>query len=528
MLPGKSYTLDDIVALARRRTWVILVLMVVGTGASVAVYKRLPQWYRSETLIMLTPQRVPDTYVKATSTEKMEDRLATLQDQILSRSRLERIIVELDLYPDLRAKQPLEALVERMRKEITIKIEGKESFSLSYIGRSATTVQRVTERLASLFIEENLRDRERQSRDTNDFLDSQLQDARRRLVEHEKKLEAYRRQYSGQLPSQATSNLQAIQNLQIQLQTLSEASDRANERRLLLERQEADLDVAPAVAVAPVAGRADGDPAALSSPAALEAARARLRDLQTRLKPDHPDVGAAQRAVRDLEAKVTAESQNAAQTGQPVDALPSLAEAQRQKRRRDLRAELDVIDQGLRSRQAQEKNLREQVAAYQAKLDSVPSRESDLDELTRDYRTLQATYEGLLVKREDARLASDLERRNIGQQFKVLDPARVPEQPYSPIRIVILGGGAGAGAALALLIIGLLEFRNNSFTREEEVVRLCQVPVLGVVPKLTSVGERKRARRRTRAAIAAAVVVVLASAVAALAVWKGLLQVPRV
>src|ERR1051325_6014936 len=192
----------------RRRAWIVLAPLAIGAATGLVVFKQLPSWYRSETLIMLMPQRVPDSYVKSTVTEKIEDRLATLEDQILSRSRLERIIVDLGLYSDLRQKQSLEQVVERMRKEITVKTEGKESFRLTYVSQNPQTVQKATERLASLFIEENLRDREKQAEDTNEFLDSQLQDARRRLLDHEKKLEEYRRQYSGQLPSQATTNLQ--------------------------------------------------------------------------------------------------------------------------------------------------------------------------------------------------------------------------------------------------------------------------------------------------------------------------------
>ncbi len=525
MLPGRKYTVDDVQSLAWRRAWLIVVLFAAGTAAGAAVYKRLPQSYLSETVIMLMPQRVPDAYVKATTTDKIEDRLATLEDQILSRSRLEHIIDEQNLYTDLRKTQPTEALIARMRKDVTVKVEGKDTFRVTYVGRDAETVQRVTARLASLFIEENLRDREKQTQATNDFLDSQLQDARGRLVEHEKKLEAYRREHSGQLPSQAASNLQAIQNLEMQLQTLTAASDRATERRLLLERQIADAEAAAPVAVlTPVAG----EPAApVSTAVALDLARARLADLLTRDKPDHPDVQAAQRTVRDLEAKAKGESAGAGSDGGSGSSLPSPVDTQRQNRSRELRAELDVIDQQQRARQAQEKRLREQVAEYQAKLDSIPARESDLDELTRDYRTLQATYEGLLVKREDARLASDLERRNIGQQFKVLDPAKVPERPYSPSRIGILAGGAGAGIGLALLIIGLLEYRNDTFSREEDVVRVCQLPVLALVPALTSQADRARARTRARAMIAVTVAALLVSAVAALAVWKGLLQVPR-
>jgi protein tyrosine kinase modulator len=522
VLPGKTYTAEDVLRLALRRAWLIVIPLVLGTAAGVGVSKWLPAWYRSETLIMLMPQRVPDSYVKTTSTEKVEDRLATLEDQILSRSRLERIILDIDLYQSLRRRQPLETLVERMRKEITIKVEGKESFRLSYIGQDAQTVQKATARLASLFIEENLRDRENQAEDTNQFLDSQLQDARHRLIDHEKKLEEYRRQYSGELPSQAASNLQAIQNLQLQLQGLEEASDRARERRLLLERQLTDLQLDPVTAVTPAAAAAqtagqDGTLADTTAPD-LEAARARLRVLQMRATPDHPDVQMLQRVIRDLEAKQQAKASTA--DGQrPAETPVSPVEGLRQKRSRDLKAELDVLDLELQEKQQQEKRLREEVAEYQSKLEAMPSRESDLVELTRDYRTLQATYESLLVKREDAELAASLERRNIGQQFKVLDPAQVPERPFKPKPLQIIAGGAGGGLAIGLLLIGLLEYRDSSFTREDDVVRLCQVPVLALIPIMMSVEDRDRARKRRLATIAATLVGLVASAVA-LAVWR--------
>src|SRR5262249_33158108 len=150
----------------------------------------------------------------------------------------------------------------------------------------------------------------------------------------------------------------------------------------------------------------------------------------------------------------------------------------------------------------------------------MPSRESDLVELTRDYRTLQATYEGLLVKREDAKLAANLERRNIGQQFKILDPAKVPESPYSPNRLAIVAGGAGAGLALGLLVIGLIEYRDSSFRREDEVLRLCDVPVLALIPNMQSVEDHLRERRRKLATITVTIIGLVASAAAALTVWQ--------
>ncbi len=140
----------------------------------------------------------------------------------------------------------MEDVVEQMRRDIDVQIVKGDAFQISYVSKEPRTAMRVTERLASLFIEENLRDREVLAQGTSEFLDSQLADARRRLIEHEKKLEAYRRQFSGQLPTQVTANLAAQQNIQVQLQTLTEALDHDRERRLVLERALAEASLAGA------------------------------------------------------------------------------------------------------------------------------------------------------------------------------------------------------------------------------------------------------------------------------------------
>ncbi len=191
--------------------------------------------------------------------------------------------------------------------------------------RTRRTAQKTTERLASLFIEESLRDRENLAEDTNQFLDSQLEDARRRLVENEKKLEEYRSRYSGELPSQADANLQTIKNAQAQLQSNADATDRASERRLLLERQLVDLQSDPVTAAAAVSpGTGASDPASESTAQQLQTAKARLQILLTHDKLDHPDVKAMQRTIKDLEAKLAIESQRVVQpevTAKPVVSL---------------------------------------------------------------------------------------------------------------------------------------------------------------------------------------------------------------
>lgn len=528
MLPGKKYTPEEIGRILLRRAWILVVAIGVCGAAAVIISKRLPNQFRAETLIMLVPQRIPDVYVKAAVTAKIEDRLNTLEDQILSRSRLERIIRDLDLYPELRRKLPMEDVVQRMRDDINVKVEGKESFRVTYVSQEASTAQRATERLASLFIEENVRDRENLAEDTSQFLEAQLEDAKRRLLEHEKKLEEYRSRYGGELPSQVGANLQAIQNAQVQLQNLADTIDRARERRLLLERQVVDLQSeVPVVAVPkPAASGPAADAVAAGSTAdELQVAEARLQQLLLHDKPDHPDVKAMQRTIRELQAKLEQErkrrptiAEASASAPAPSDeAALSPAERVRQQRIKDLKLQMEDIDRQLTEKQNQEARLRATVADYQSKLDAVPKRESDLVELTRDYATLQATYQSLLSKREEAKLAANLERRNIGEQFKVLDPARAPERPFSPNRLQIDIGGAAGGFALGLLIIGFLEYRDATFKTEEDVERVLGVRVLSQVPLMLSAAELRSRRKRLAAMTIAAVLVAVSGA--GLAYW---------
>jgi polysaccharide chain length determinant protein (PEP-CTERM system associated) len=518
VLPGRSYTPDVIARILLRRAGLVLSLLAVGLIVAAAVSKKLPNQYRSETVIMLMRQRIPDSYVKTTVTERIEDRLASLQDQILSRSRLERIILDLNLYESLRRTLPMEDVVQRMRDNIRIKTEGKESFRVTYESVNAHTAQKTTERLASLFIEENLRDRENVAEDTNLFLDSQLEDAKRRLLEHERKVEEYKRRYSGELPSQAPTNLQAVQNAQAQLQSSAESADRARERRLLLERQIIDLQSPDPLTGAPArqAPASDAPPGGTLEQQ-LQQAKARLQLLLTHDKPDHPDVRAMQRTVRDLELKIAAEGPKSAEA--PHEQPITVGERLRQQRIAELKAQTEEIDRQLAQKQDQDQRLRAVIADYQNKLEAVPKRESDLVELTRDYTTLQASYQSLLAKREESKIAANLERRNIGEQFKVLDPARIPERPFSPNRLAINLGGAVAGLALGLLITMFLDYRDSSFKTEEEVMRLCQLSVLAVVP-LMATADEVRAQRRRRLAMGLATFALLLASAAAVMMWR--------
>ena len=517
MLPGRKYTPDEILRIALRRKWLIVLPFAVGIIGSQFVARRLPHLYRSETLIQVIPQQIPESIVKSTVTAKLEERLPAISEQIMSRSRLELIITDFNLYPAERARGVMEDVIARMRADIKGPIlVGKESFRLSYVNTDPQVAQKVTSRLASLYIDENKRDRANQADGTNQFLESRLAESKQRLLESEKKLADYQRQFAGQLPSEQATNLQASANAQMQLRSVSDSISRAGERRLLVERQLADAQTLAPNAVAPETSANAGPPTTAQQ---LQAARAKLEAYKLQYTEDHPDVRTLERTIRDLEARAEEEARHPPQPSATASVSP--AEAVRQKRIRDLKADLDVIDHQIAANQVEESNLKKRISEYQAKVDAVPTRQAELVELTRDYDTLRASYNNLLAKQEESKLASSLERREGSEQFRTLDAASLPEKPYNHLlRMEVAVGGALGGLIAGLALVGFLAYRDSSFKSEEEIVRILNLSVLAIVPVLIQEQERKALRRKHIVGVGLAVIVVIASSAAALAIWR--------
>jgi polysaccharide chain length determinant protein (PEP-CTERM system associated) len=524
VVPGRALSLDFIRQALKRRFWWIATPFVLLSAAGSGLALKLPNTYRSQTVILVIPQRVPETYVRSTVTLPLEGRLRSITEQILSRTRLERIIQEFNLYQEERKVRLMEDVVQKMSDSVTLTLGKEQSFTLTFTYGDAAMAAKVADRLASLFIDENLRDRETQAEGTSQFLEGQLEEARRRLIEHEKKLEEYRKRYAGQLPTQLPSNLQNIQTTQTQINSLIEATNRLRDRRIAVERQIADAEntPAPVAPVAPVTAGTTPDPTAVgggTTAQQLETANRNLRAMEARgLTPQHPDVVRIKRTIKDLEEQVATEAASAAATKPPV---PVTASAIAARARLDaLKTELANTDRQIASNEQTERRLQDKIADYQARIEAVPTRESELTELTRDYDTLQASYKSLLAKREDSQLAANLERRQGGQQFKVLDAARIPEKAASPNRPLIAGGAAFVGLVLGLALGGLREFRDGSLRTEEDVLQGLELPVLAFVPTVVTVFDRARLRRRTRTLIVTTVALCTLLVTVGVFVWK--------
>jgi polysaccharide chain length determinant protein (PEP-CTERM system associated) len=522
MLPGRKYSPEDLLGIAWQRRWLLAAGLVVFGAIALGISLKLPNLYKSETLILVIPQRIPESYVRSTVTMRIEDRLRSISQEILSRTRLEKIINEFNLYPDRRKAKPMEVVVEEMRADVLVETVKDDAFRIAFTARDPRTAMIVTDRLSSMFIDENTRDRSVMAEGTNAFLESQLEDARRRLIDHEKKLEEFRKRNSGELPSQLQTNLQVIQGTNNQIQNLNESINRDKDRRLVLEKSVADALASDVPAAAPpLESSASADSNALGDGRAidqLEKARNDLMSMQLRLKPGHPDVIAKKRLIAELEFKVQQEAAVSPQNATPSAKPATTAELIRQQRARQYQSEIEKLDRQIASKESDVARLRQQVADYQRRVEAVPGHESEQTDLMRDYETLQKSYASLLAKKEESKISANLERQQVSEQFKILDPARLPQRPSSPDRVKITALGAALGLGLAAALTAFLEYRDVTIRSEDEILRTLVLPVLAAIPIVIGASERRRQRRVRIASMAVSILATIGIAAATL--WR--------
>ena len=537
MLPGQQLTFDSVLKLLRRKRWWLIVPTFAGVLGGLLYSRSQPSLYRSDAVIQVVPQRVPESYVSSTVTERVEDRLRALSQQVLSRTQLEKLVVDFNLFPAERQRMPLEDVIIKMAGRVRIeplttgqssrRDTQSEAFRVSFDYENPIVAQKVVEQLARYFVDTNLKDRNTQAEQTSTFLEAQLTDARGRLEAQEQKLKVFRERHSGRLPTQMQTNMQAIQNTQMALQGVVGSLETDRSRKLMLERLYADASAEVAAgAAAPVAAPAPGAALPANAPPQqkLEVARTQLAQMETRLSPKHPDIGRMKRVIEDLEKQVAAAeaqrpvSPDSGQAGPPATS----EEARRRDQLREMRAEIEGLTRQIEFKESEERRMRALITEYQGRLEAVPGIESEWISLTRDYDTLQETYRQLLAKSENSKMAASLETRQIGERFNILDSPRVPLKPHSPNRLQINLAGSAAGLGLGLLLIGLAYFRDNTMKSEADVLGAIDLPVLVLLPFVSTAEDLARAARRKRLVTAAVVVVTVATAAMAwyLRLWK--------
>jgi polysaccharide chain length determinant protein (PEP-CTERM system associated) len=530
MLPGKKYTPADFSAIALRRRWVIVIPTIVCAYAALVVSSQLTDQYRSEMLIQIVPQRVPDDYVRSTVTMRTEDRLNALTQQVLSRPELERLIREMNLYPKQRQTMPMQDVVDMMRKNVVPEVvrsqrerADAEAFYIRFTYPDRELVTRVTERLGDLYIDVNARDRGALAEGTNAFLTTQLAQARQRLDELDMKLKRFREMNAGRLPTQIEMNMQGVHNSQMQLQTLTESIARDRDQKLTKESLLAELQAQPAYApLAAVAATAAGDSLTVgaSPQQQLQQSRDYLAQIELKYRPDHPEVGRTKRRIQELEKRVADEP--ASRPDKPENPAMTPAEQARRDRMTQMRAEIDSLERTIRFKEGEEQKLRRNLDDYNRRIEATPGVETEWVSLTRDYQTQQNAYTDLLSKSEQSKVAADLEKRQIGEQFRILDPARPPLRPTGVPRLEVNAAGMGLGLFLGMLIAALLEFIDRTYRQPNEIRDVLRLPVLAMVPHIESAEDKARGRRWQKLRAMTVTVVVLAAGYGfwALELWR--------
>lgn len=487
------------------RKWLVLLVFILVSGTTAYVAWRMPNIYTSETVILVDPQKVPENYVKPTVTGDVRNRLGTLSQQILSATRLQKIIETLNLYPDERREMAREDVLSRMRKDISVNVlsefaggQDLQAFRVGYSGSDPKLVAQVANELAALFIEENLKAREQQATGTAEFLGNQLEETRKTLEAQENKLRDFKLRHIGEMPEQQQATLQILGQLQAQLQVENDALSRAEQQRSYLQSMLATQSIAPVVDMDNAEPRRKAAATQSRGRSPADVARARLASLRQRYSDEHPEIRKLLRQIEDYEAEAAKQEPEPEPAEQVAEAEPVKRTVPMPGRVSNpvLESQLRAVDAEIAKHKEEKQRLGKLVGGYQSKLEAIPVREQEMTNLVRDYEISKDHYKKLLENQMSAQTATQLEIRQKGERFTILDPAQPAERPSRPNRMLINGVGSVAGLVLGLFLALATEFLGMSITSPDQITAIAGVAVLEVIPVIQTRVEQGIRRRR--------------------------------
>jgi polysaccharide chain length determinant protein (PEP-CTERM system associated) len=476
MLGHRALNMDDYLGILKRRGWIIAVpavlLMLLGLGLTFIV----PPRYVSQTLVLVEQQKVPEDYVKSVIEEDLTGRLATMKEQILSRSRLQPIIERFNLYGT--QKMTMDDRIDQVRKDISIKpihsemarTGGLPGFFISFQASDARTAQLVCGEITSLFVSQNLNARAASAEGTTDFLKGQLEEAKRALDDQDRKLAAFQQKYMGRLPGEEAPNLNMLTSLNTQLDAATQQLARMHQDRSYIEAM-----LAQQQSMVPTAsGGSAGAPGAQQ--VELQTLQTEEADLTKRYTDSYPDVVAVRRKIKELRAQIA--EAPAAATPTAVTSAPSRNDSPAVQQ---MRAQLRSTEQGIQQKQHDQAGIESQIRMYQGRISSSPLVQEEYKNVTRDYQTAQGFYDELLKKMNSSKMATDLERRQQGEQFRVMDEPNLPDSPTFPKRILFVGGGLALGLLVGIMLVAWREYRDTAMRNERDVWAFTKLPTLAVI-----------------------------------------------
>jgi protein tyrosine kinase modulator len=449
----------------------------------------LPKYYQAQTLILIRPPKVPTDYVQSVVSTDVNMRLEAFSRQILSRSNLEKIMKEFNMYTEPKyGLLFVEDKIADMRKRISVELLRRElpgryggasayAFTISFKGKEPDKVMKITNALASYFIEENIRFRETEAIGTSSFLDEELNPIREELVAKEKILKEYREKYMGELPEQLNSNLSMLTRVQEQLKSKETAILSAKNNLAMIKDQ-----ISQGALLFGQGATVTGDGRIVSDfghSISLEQAKAMLAYLETRYTQKHPDIMRIKKIIADLEKN---KELNAKDTSGVSKYIPQNA-----------RMEVERIKVDINTLTEDIAKLKSQIRVYEKRIENTPRREQELKSLERDYNNIRASYDMLLNKKLEAKVSVNMEKKQKAEKFQIIDPARLPEKPVFPNMIMLFLLALIAGPNIGMGLIFLIEYLDTSFRSPKDIESYLGFSVLATIPVIN---DRKYLRRQ--------------------------------
>lgn len=517
-----SRSLDEYWSIVQRRRWyVILPIFLFWAGAWTGSWL-VPTVYQSDALILVEQQKVPEQYVVPNVNVNLQDRLQSMTQQILSRTRLQSTINRFHLYEAGRrdAFSRADDPVEQMRKDITIDLVEAPghpgqltAFKIRYSAGTPQLAQQVNSELTSLFIDENLKSQQQLSESTTAFLQSQLSDARAKLEEQEAKVRAFKAKHFGNLPTQVETNVQILSGLQNQLQNTQRAIDAAHQQKLYLESMLQEYQ-----SIQTSLGNGNST---VASPDTLNSdlfdSRQKLQEAQTRYTEDHPDVvklkdrvAKLEKLRQDIDSEIATKAKNTEKTTSDVDPATAVG-VQRGSTSpmMQIQSQLKANRLEIQNYQDREKKIESDIATYQTRLNLTPGTEQELADISRGYEESRSNYNSLLQKQNQSQLATNLEQHQQGEQFHVLDPPSFPPRPSAPNHLFISLAGLMLGFAVGAGLTAFLEFTDVRVRQEKDLEDIVPIKLLVGIPHLDVPGEDRSRIRFRRIELGAGVVMAI-------------------
>jgi len=498
---GEGFDFERYWGVAKRRHLHFLIPFFLGWVVVWVASWILPPRYQSTTLILVEQPSMPKDYVTPNINDDLQQRMQSITQQILSRTNLLSIIEKFHLYSQKHGQPTPDDKVAGMRKDIDIALVRDThnqitAFNVSYTSGDPHLAQQVTGELTNLFINENLEVRQQQSEGTTQFLESQLEAAQRDLAAQEERIRDFKAKHVGEMPGQLTSNLQILQGIQAQLQTEEDTLNSARQQRVYLQTMADQYR-----ATQGSAKTADGTPTGLTAiDDQLQKLRAQLADLSSHYTERHPDVKKLKEEIAKNEARrsqLLAAMKNKTPDGDSDETgSATTADVTQVTMLAPIESQLRSNQLEIANREHSITSLKAKIEDYQGRLNQEPIREQQLADLTRGYDQTKATYDDLLKKKNESKMATSMELLQQGERFRVVDPPSLPQKPQFPDRLKFCGLGLGMGLALGLAIVGAFEMFDDRLHTAKEIKKILPMEVIGEIPTIETFADLNSAKRR--------------------------------